>query len=54
MDIDGLAALLSCGQILTSIVIDTFLYDLFSPSLLIGSLVMLAGIGLNFSADRKA
>ena len=48
------ALLLSCGQILTSIVIDTFLYDLFSPSLLIGSLVMLAGIGLNFSADRKA
>ena len=48
------ALLLSCGQIFTSIVIDTFLYDLFSPSLLIGSLVMLAGIGLNFSADRKA
>ena len=48
------ALLLSCGQILTSIVIDTFLYDLFSPSLLIGSLVMLAGIGLNFSADRKS
>ena len=48
------AILLSCGQILTSIVIDTFLYDLFSPSLLIGSLVMLAGIGLNFSADRKS
>lgn len=48
------ALLLSCGQILASIVIDTFLYDLFSPSLLIGSLVMLAGIGLNFSADRKS
>ena len=48
------ALLLSCGQILTSIVIDTFIYDLFSPSLLIGSLVMLAGIGLNFSADRKS
>ena len=48
------ALLLSCGQILTSIVIDTFLYDLFSPALLTGSLVMLAGIGLNFSADRKS
>lgn len=48
------ALLLSCGQILTSIVIDTFLYDLFSPALLTGSIVMLAGIGLNFSADRKS
>ena len=48
------ALLLSCGQILASIVIDTFLYDLFSPALLTGSLIMLAGIGLNFSADRKS
>ena len=48
------ALLLSCGQILASIVIDTYLYDLFSFSLLAGALIMLAGMILNFLADRKS
>lgn len=46
--------LLSAGQILMSLVLDTLLYSSFSAPLLVGALVMLAGMLVNFLADRKA
>ena len=46
--------LLSAGQILMSLVLDALLYSSFSAPLLVGALVMLAGMLVNFLADRKA
>ena len=46
------ALLLSSGQILTALLIDYILYDTFTPSLLYGTLVTIAGILL--SMEKKA
>lgn len=48
------AMLLSSAQIITSIVIDWYLYDLFSMRMLIGALVILIAMGMNMWIDRKA
>ena len=45
--------LMSSGQILASVVLDAAMYSLFSTALLAGALIMLAGIALNFIAERK-
>lgn len=45
--------LLSTGQILASIVLDAAMYDIFSPMLLAGAIVMLAGIALSFLFERS-
>ena len=45
--------LLSTGQILASIVLDAVMYDIFSPMLLAGAIVMLAGIALSFLFERS-
>lgn len=47
------ALLLSSGQILASLVLDKLLYNTFSLALLAGTILMLAGMGGNFAAERK-
>ncbi len=47
------ALLLSSAQILMSLAIDTLFFDAFSANLLIGALLMLAGMGGNLLADKK-
>lgn len=48
------ALLLSSAQILMSLAIDTVFFDSFSLPLLLGSLLMLLGMGGNLVADKKA
>lgn len=48
------ALLLSSAQILMSLAIDTIFFDSFSLPLLLGSLLMLLGMGGNLAADKKA
>ena len=48
------ALLLSSSQILMSLAIDTVFFDSFSLPLLLGSLLMLLGMGGNLFADKKA
>ncbi len=47
------ALLLSSAQILMSLVIDALFFDAFSVNLLVGALLMLAGMGGNLLADKK-
>ncbi len=47
------ALLLSSAQILMSLVIDTVFFDSFSLPLLLGSLLMLLGMGGNLLVDKK-
>ena len=39
--------LMSAGQILTAVLLDYFMYSVFEPSLIIGSLLMIVGIALS-------
>jgi len=48
------ALLLSSAQILMSLAIDTIFFDSFSLPLLLGSLLMLLGMGGNLAADKKS
>ena len=48
------ALLLCAAQILMSLAIDTIFFDSFSLPLLLGSLLMLLGMGGNLAADKKA
>lgn len=45
--------LMSSGQILASVALDAAMYSIFSPALLAGALIMLAGIALNFVSQRS-
>lgn len=47
------ALLLSSAQIITSIILDTIMFDLFSPRLLIGAMVILLGMLGNVWVDKK-
>lgn len=47
------ALLLSAGQLIASLILDTVIYSTFTPALLIGSIIMMAGMFLSFLADRK-
>lgn len=47
------ALLMSASQVLMSLAIDTFFFDSFSLPLLIGAMLMLAGMGGNLLADRR-
>ena len=47
------ALLLSAAQILMSLFIDTIFFDTFSLHLLLGALLMLAGMAGNLAADKK-
>lgn len=47
------ALLLSAGQLLASLIIDILLYRTFTSALLVGTVIMLAGMFLSFMADRK-
>ncbi len=48
------ALLLSAGQIIMSVIIDMVLFDMFSVSLLIGALLLIAGMGLNLWKDNQS
>ncbi len=47
------ALLLSAAQIITSVIIDHYLYDLFSYPLLIGTLIILVSMAFNVVVDLK-
>lgn len=47
------ALLMSSGQILASLLLDKLLYDVFTPALLIGTLLMILGMLVNFAAEKK-
>ena len=47
------AILISSGQIIASMVLDKVLYNIFTPVLLIGSILMLLGIATNILIDKQ-